>query len=243
MKKILAYVLALTSCLLLLTSCSTPKPRLLAIPMATPPLISEAPEYPRDLRGATLYRISPNTSVVHILVYRGGTLSNLGHNHVISPTSINGFIWKSYQPSLCGFDIALPVDDLVVDDNDARAAEGADFPLNVPDNAKQGTQHNMLSEALLYAQKYPVIRLQSANISGSADALRVVVNIAIKDQLHSYTLPVTMQSDEHGLRVRGTFTMKQTDFGIKPFSVAMGALQVQDKLTIKFDLHADVVTK
>ena len=36
----------------------------------------------------------------------------------------------------------------------------------------------------------------------------------------------------------GEFDVLQTDFGIKPFSVALGALEVQDRLHIKFRIVA-----
>ena len=221
---------------LLLASCTTPAPSPVATPHA---IVGTEPTYPEDLRGAALFQIAADRSVIHILVHRGGTLSNLGHNHVISSGSVNGYIWKHEQSGLCGFDIALPVSNLIVDDDGARAAEGADFPVNVPDTAKQGTQHNMLSEALLDAEHYPMIRLQSANISGAVTSPQVVVHITIKNQLHLYTLPVKVEAVDHELHVRGEFSIKQTDFGIKPYSVAMGALQVLDELQIKFDLIAE----
>jgi polyisoprenoid-binding protein YceI len=237
--KRLSYTLTLLLAMLLAGACTTPRS---TEPTATlPPVIGQSPEYPVDLRGATLYQISPTASTVHILVYRGGTLANLGHNHVVTSKSVKGYVWRHAETNLCGFDIAMPVAELIVDDNDARAAQGADFPINVPDTARQGTQRNMLSEALLDAEHYPVIRLQSANISGDISMPRIVVHITIKDQMHLYTLPVTVQIDAHHLRVKGEFALKQTEFGIKPYSVAMGALQVQDELQIKFDLQADVM--
>ena len=227
----------MTCCVL--TSCKTPEPALVSVPVITRPIISDTPAYPDDMRGAALYTIVPDGTDIHILVYRGGTMANLGHNHVISSRSVNGFVWQHPQFNLCGFDIALPVNDLIVDDNAAREAEGDDFPRNVADSAKQGTRHNMLSESLLDGELYPVIRLQSANISGDVSTPRVVVHVTIKNQIHLYTLPVNLIVDRDTLRVRGEFSIKQTDFGIKPYSVAMGALQVQDELKIKFDLLAN----
>ncbi len=222
--------------LLLLTSCTTPAPS--SIPH---PLINDTPAYPDDLRGARLFQITPSASMLHILVYRGGTLANLGHNHVVSSHSVNGYIWRHEQTRLCGFDISLPVGELIVDDNEARVAEGSDFPANVPDSARQGTQHNMLSEALLDAAHYPTIRLQSGNITGEVNAPNIVVHVTIKNQLHLYMLPVNVEMSGRMLHVRGEFTIKQTDFGIKPYSIAMGALQVLDELKIKFDLQAESI--
>jgi polyisoprenoid-binding protein YceI len=66
----------------------------------------------------------------------------------------------------------------------------------------------------------------------------VQVRITIKDQSRDLTVPVQLSADAQSLRVIGQFQIKQTEFGITPYSVAMGALQVQDQLTIKFELVA-----
>ena len=238
--RILYLALLLATCWLL-ASCRTTQPLFPEVPPVSRPIVSGTPAFPDDLRGAQLFRISPEATTLHILVYRGGTMATLGHNHVISSRSVNGFIWRHEQPYLSGFDIALPVNDLIVDDNDARGAEGSEFPLNVPESARQGTRHNMLSEALLDGETYPVIRLQSANVSGDTDAPHIVVHVTIKNQIHLYTLPVTVKLESTTLHVRGEFSIRQTDFGIKPYSVAMGALQVLDELKVKFDLQAEAV--
>ena len=38
----------------------------------------------RDIKGATLYQVRPEESLVRILVYKGGAFSAAGHNHVIA---------------------------------------------------------------------------------------------------------------------------------------------------------------
>ena len=40
------------------------------------------------------------------------------------------------------------------------------------------------------------------------------------------------------LRASGEFTVRQTDYGIKPVSVAGGALKVKDELKFSFDIVA-----
>ena len=41
------------------------------------------------------------------------------------------------------------------------------------------------------------------------------------------------------LTASGEFDVLQTQFGIKPFSVALGALEVQDRLHIEFTIVAE----
>ncbi|MFE8197185.1 hypothetical protein RKT50_24475, partial [Salmonella enterica subsp. enterica serovar 1,4,[5],12:i:-] len=89
------------------------------------------------------------------------TLARLGHNHVISSTDLQGRIWLGRTLGSSGFDIRVPVETLIVDDNQARLAEGPDFPLNLSEDAKQGTKANMLRETLLDGARYPEVHIQS----------------------------------------------------------------------------------
>lgn len=216
---------------MLAASCA----RVARSPTEPAPGIPGAPVVPR---GATLYRVSSADSSVHIRVYRGGTLSNLGHNHVISSKSVAGQIWTHASIEKSGFDLVLPVSDLIVDDNEARAAAGAEFPLNVPDDAKQGTRRNMLGEAVLDAAHYPRISLQSVAVRGSMNVPQVTARITIKTQSREVLAPLKLALNGKELQATGEFEIKQTDFGIKPYSVALGALAVQDGLKIKFELRA-----
>lgn len=174
--------------------------------------------------------------MVHILVYRGGTLARLGHNHVISSRSISGSIWQGASLDSSGFAITVPVNELIVDDNAARAAEGEDFPLNVSEDAKQGTKANMLRETLLDGARFPHISLQSVSLQGDPGALQVVAALQIKDQTRRIAVPVQLIQTDANLRVKGEFELKQTDFGITPLNVALGALLVLDTVKIKFEL-------
>jgi hypothetical protein len=49
-------------------------------------------------------------------------------------------------------------------------------------------------------------------------------------------VPATVREDGGRLTASGEFAIKQTDFGITPFTVALGALQVLDQLRIKFSV-------
>ena len=60
----------------------------------------------------------------------------------------------------------------------------------------------------------------------------------IKDQTRPIALPVTLRFSEGHLHVKGEFDIKQTDFGITPLNVALGALLVLDTIKIKFELVA-----
>lgn len=188
-----------------------------------------------------IWRIAPSESSLRILVYRGGTMARLGHNHVISSSDIQGQLWRGPTLESSGFEITVPVNTLIVDDNVARAEEGEDFPLNVSEDAKAGTKANMLRPTLLDGERFPEISIRATRITGSATSSEVVASMRIKDQTREIRLPVTLSEAHGALAVQGSLEIRQSDFGITPLSLAMGALTVQDTVKIKFRLVARAV--
>lgn len=220
----------------MLVSCTSAPPvdapAAASIQRASPPAVPASPLL------AKVYRIDPAASTLHILVYRGGAMARLGHNHVVSSPNLQGSVWQGASLDSAGFDITVPVNDLIVDDNATRAAEGEDFAQNVSEDAKLGTKTNMLRDTQLDGARYPDIRITSIRVQGDATAPVVIAALRIKDQTREVTLPVALQTSGKRLQVQGKFEIRQTDFGITPLSIALGALQVVDTLTIKFALVA-----
>ena len=221
-----ALIAALAACLLV--ACTAPP-----APEAVPPtpITASAPPV-----AARVYTIAPDLSTLHILVYRGGTLARLGHNHVISSSHLGGRIWLGTTLEASGFDLSVPVQELIVDDDAARSAEGPDFPPGVPQAARDGTRTNMLRESLLDGERYPLIRIQSLRLQGDSATPQVQAALRIRDQTREVTVPVQVRAEDGRLEVRGEFALRQSDFGITPLSVAMGALLVVDTVTVKFHL-------
>lgn len=217
----------------LLNACAAP-------PSGTPDRVAASmaahASYPAHLHGAQLYRVDAKASSVHVLVYRGGTMARLGHNHVITATKLNGYFWRGNTLDDSGFDIVVPVNELAVDDDAARIAEGADFPLNVDEAAKQATRKNMLSEAVLGGAYFPAITLKSVAMSGAMATPLVTAALRIRDRTREVAVPVTLEARDDQLTVQGEFSLRQSDFGIVPFRVAMGTLFVVDSVTVKFNL-------
>ncbi|MBT0571094.1 YceI family protein [Curvibacter sp. CHRR-16] len=200
----------------------------------TPVVSNQAPASQEQ----TLYTIDSAQTQLHLLIYKAGTLARLGHNHVISSRTVRGSVWLGDTVSNSGFDIQVPVNELIVDDDATRLAEGDDFPLNLQQAAKDGTKVNMLREDLLDGEHFPLITLQAARIEGTWKAATVQAYMRIKNHTRTISVPVQLQRQGSTLTIQGEFQIKQTDFGITPLSVAMGALQVQNTVTIKFQLVA-----
>lgn len=213
-------------------------PRPVQPPSPTPSVPQPSPTPSSDTRGATIYQIDSQASELHILVYRGGTFARLGHNHVVTSKSLTGRAWMQPQFAASGFELSFPVADLIVDDPGARRAAGSDFPADIPAADKEGTRKNMLRAEVLDGERYPRVEVKSATVAGSLQAPQVTARITIKDASRDVTVPVVAAVNGDRLTASGEFEILQTDFGIKPFSVALGALEVKDRLLVRFKLVA-----
>jgi polyisoprenoid-binding protein YceI len=217
---------------LLLAACPRP-----VRPPAPAPTVPPTPA--ADTRGATVYEVNPRSSQLSILVFRGGKFSRLGHNHVMTSQDVSGRVWVHPEFPRSGFELSFPVAQLVVDDAEARRAAGGDFPPDIPQSDKDGTRKNMLKPEVLDGEHYPQVKLQAAKVGGTLQAPQVTARITIKDATREVEVPVQVAIEGAKLSASGEFDILQTEFGIKPFSVALGALEVQDRLHIKFRIVAE----
>jgi polyisoprenoid-binding protein YceI len=182
-----------------------------------------------------------------ILVFRGGALAKAGHNHVIASHTLTGTIYVPADLARSSFDVRFPVAELTVDEAVLRAKEdGADFPPDIPDSAKDGTRRNMLSGALLDAEHYPEIVLQSERLEPVADGSEgqwlAHMQITVRDRSRSVAVPVLYENQADGIVVSGDLPLKQSDLGLTPFSALLGALQVVDDMKVRFRIVAHAAT-
>jgi YceI-like domain len=213
---------------LLLIGCGVPKPR--QGPAPAPPTAPAA----RGMR----YRIDPAQSELRVLVYRAGIMASLGHNHVIVNRALSGWVTVAGPPSAAAFVLTVPAADFVVDDPEARHAEGADFSEPVSDDAKSGTAHNMLGPAVLDAAAHPAVTVRSLTVAETRGGLEATVVIEAAGHESQLAVPFTLERSSGRLSATGVLTVRQTALGLTPLSIFLGALRVEDAIGLKFKLVA-----
>lgn len=188
-----------------------------------------------------LYRVDDSRSELRILVHRAGPLARLGHNHVMVNRALRGEV--KLADSASGFWLEVPAAGFVVDDAQARREEGADFGSDVPEDAKSGTLRNMLSPAVLDADEFALISIRSTTVASADGApgsgsMTAAVTISVAGHESTLDVPFTVQTDPDQLTATGSFNVRQSQLGLTPYSLMLGALQVQDEMTIKFKIVA-----
>jgi polyisoprenoid-binding protein YceI len=188
------------------------------------------PSYPRAASNA--YQVDPAKSRVTIAVGKSGAFSFLGHKHEVSGPIESGSI--DVDPgNLSGSRVSLAIA------TSSLKVSGADEP---PEDRPK-VQEAMQSDQVLGVARYPRITFESTGVTGGqpgTPALDVVVagRLTIRDVTRPVSVPVHVQLGDHSLNASGRFSVRQTEFGIKPISVG-GAVAVKDRLDITFSVAAE----
>lgn len=181
----------------------------------------------------TILTIDPADSSVMILVGKTGVLSLAGHTHeVVAPlvrgrVTLNPADWQ--QASVV----------LEFDASALRVTGKGDSPSHVPE-----IQRTMLSGQVLDVVRFPQITFQSVRVVATLHtALSADLLIEGRLTLRGTTRPMAIRTavtiDSSGRMVaRGSFSLKQSEFGMVPVTAAGGTIKVKDELDIQFVLKA-----
>ncbi|HSN17355.1 MAG TPA: YceI family protein [Gammaproteobacteria bacterium] len=228
MRKLVAPIYVVT--LILLSGCHT---------VSTHPG-SNAPqgEVAKPAAGATRYAVDAEHSEVRFLVYKTGALSAWGHDHTVDAHGFKGEVYLASSFADSSFALTLPVKDFQVDDPASRAVEGPDFASKPSASDIQGTTANMLGPHTLDAAKYAEVTIQSVKVTGSEAKAEATVRITLHGTARDLKVPFTVKPSGDELTASGEFELRQSEFGITPFSAVGGALQVADVIKVKFKILA-----
>jgi polyisoprenoid-binding protein YceI len=108
----------------------------------------------------------------------------------------------------------------------------------VPDDARAGTTANLLRTEVLDAAHYPEIVVRSVGATGTWQQAVLQVSVRLKGVEREMDVPVALTIAGNSVEATGAFQIRQTDFGITPFSVGGGAIQVADIVNINFSIAA-----
>ncbi len=178
---------------------------------------------------AVCYKLDAGQSQFTAQAFATGLLAGFGHNPIIGIRDFSGE--ARFSPdALNDASLRLAIN--------ARSLTVLD---DVKEKDRQEIEQTMLNDVLETPQ-YPEIVFQSAQVT----ATRIVegrykARIIGDLTLHGVTRPglwilAQFTVGEDTLRARGDFTLRQTDYKIKPVSVAAGALKLKDELKFTFDL-------
>lgn len=175
--------------------------------------------------------VDRSASRVYVHVYKSG----LGHEHAVEGRLAEGRLdlAATERAGVLVFDMTS----FAADTDEARKYVGLEGTWDA--KTRQQVDDNLRGAAVLDVAKHPTARFEIASVTPlEAPSRRGRPQVQLDGQ---FTLHGTTQSlrvvaevvEEPGrTRLRGGFAIKQSDYGIKPFSKAFGAIGVADRLVI-----------
>jgi hypothetical protein len=182
-------------------------------------------------------RLQPQASQVRIYVFRAGRYGRLGHNHVLSAPEFEGyFYWPTEGAAAARFDLVFRLDALVFDLPEQRAALGSAFASSISEAAIAATREHMLGLDNMQAERFPLVRIRSLEITGEAPKFAARVAIDMHGQTRELRVPLTVTGLPQTVNASGSLVLRQSDFGVQPYSVMGGLLAVQNEVVLEFTL-------
>lgn len=187
--------------------------------------------------GGRVFALQPDGSEVRIYAFRAGRAAKLGHNHVLSAPRFTGFVYLPGSGAAdARFDLAFRLDQLEFDNPAYRSAMGAAFSTVLSPEAVQSTREHLLGAEGMQADRFPLVRVRSVRISGEAPKFAAKVQVELHGRTAEMWIPVQVEGLPQHLLASGSFVLRQSDFGVQPFSVLGGLLAVQDEVVLDFKL-------
>jgi polyisoprenoid-binding protein YceI len=184
-----------------------------------------------DVAEVVRYRLDAGRSRFTVQAFAEGLFSSFGHNPIIVISGFEGEV--EFVPG-------------TLEGGRVRMTVRADS-LKVADDVKEKDRleiERMMRADVLEVSKYPEIVFESTSVTASRIAAgryraRVIGDLS----LHGVTqrnvwISAEVTTGDDRLRAQGEFPLRQTDYKIKPVSVAGGTLKVKNELKFKFDIVA-----
>jgi polyisoprenoid-binding protein YceI len=162
--------------------------------------------------------IDTGRSTITIHVGKAGLLSAAGHDHWINAPISTGSIDETANRVM--FTV--------------ETAKMTVKPDPKVDSKTQATIQKDMEEMTLETKQYPEITFRSTRAEKAGDDWKVQGSLS----LHGVTKPVTVAVKRSGDAYSGHTVLKQTEFGIKPISVAGGTIKVKNEIEVDFQIYA-----
>jgi polyisoprenoid-binding protein YceI len=178
----------------------------------------------------THFVIDAGASRFTVQAFATGLFSAMGHNPVIGIRNFGGEVnFNSEALQASGFKIAIQAGSLSVQDD-------------ISDKDRREIE-KLMNEQILETTKYPEIVYEAPQVSVTklGDSLYSATasgNLSFRGISHNQLVTARVAVFGDMLRASGDFILRQSDYGIKPISVAGGALKVKDELKFSFELVA-----
>jgi polyisoprenoid-binding protein YceI len=163
-----------------------------------------------------IYQLGPDDGTLAVRTGRTGTVAKAGHDLLIHVTKWRGTL-----------DTDAPGVELDVDATSLKVREGTGGMKGLGDGDLANIEQTIDDDVL----KRQDVSFRSTSVERDGDKLSVTGDLTLRGT----TRPLTFDLAVADGRVRGTAVVKQTEWGMKPYTALFGALKVADEVRVEID--------
>lgn len=171
------------------------------------------------------YEFGPSNGHLYVKTYKDGVAKAMGHDLTLEVTAWQAEVVVDEDPGKASVSASASAKTFTV-------VEGHGGAKALRDKDKADIVKN-IDNKILKTDEHSDIVFKSTGVKATGDHYDVTGDLTIMGK----TSPATMVIDVNGSNAKGSVSVKQTDFGVKPFSAMMGALKIKDNVDINFELN------
>jgi len=165
------------------------------------------------------HRFGPANATLSVQTRRGGAAAKAGHDLLLEVTAWNGTL-------TIGADGAPTAAELTADATSLRVQRGTGGMKALDDEDKANIHQTIDDEVLERGE----VAFRSTAVVGD----RVEGELTLAGRTRPLTLELSVAGDGS---VNGSATVKQSDWGMKPYSALFGTLKVLDEVEVSLEGH------
>jgi polyisoprenoid-binding protein YceI len=176
------------------------------------------------------YSLDSASSRFTVQAFATGLLSTFGHNPRIGIRDYDGeidFVPETYEKALVRINVRTGTMDVLdeMKDKDRKTVEQTMY--------EQVLESDRFPNAVYESKQIMVQKLGNDLLSA-----RVTGELSFHGVTQTQSFDARVTALGAMLRISGDFSLRQSDYGIKPVSFAAGALRLKDELKFNFELVA-----
>ena len=174
---------------------------------------------------SVVYHVVP-ASRFDVKTGKSGLFGFAGHSHVIRAHAVTGQVMLHHgDVARSHVELTVPTDSLEV--------------MTPPDTAEIRKVTESMRNDVMQVDQFPKIEFASKEVTQMPGGYHLLVALTMHGVTKDLPMDVAVEITGDTLRAKGTFAVRQTDYGIKPFRGGPGGtVKVADKVNFDFEAVA-----
>lgn len=180
------------------------------------------------------WELDASATELVVKVWKTGAGASLAHDHVVRAAKFSGkaSLDEAGAPESLRLELLVEAASLVPDEPETRRRHHLpNTP--VPENDRKKVQQNLLGEEQLEAAKFPTIGFVVSKVfRDERGLLQCLGNLTLHGVTKELLFPITVKAGEQQLEGDASVRFKTSDFGVKPYSAALGLIRNKDEVEL-----------